>query len=204
MSTIPTLLLVDDDKSVRRYAHTIISKTLQCHLLEAKDGKEALAITHNQTVDLVLLDLVMPELDGFEVAAQLKQAGIPFIAMTALIDQETIQRLIGLGSFSFLAKPVSEAQLIGTVLSALSHIKHIKAVQAHADRVEDICIAKGAIAAYLSIHPDQAFDVINEMGRDQQGNAKDSATIVNDFLIFMAKANQKFQTQQQRNNGKKR
>lgn len=196
----PSILVVDDDKDIREFVARVLQHELACEILYAEDGSQALNLCRDAAPDLVLLDMIMPGVDGFNVAKSLKNMGIPFIAMTAMVSADTILRLNTLGSFSFLAKPVSHAQLLGTVLSAVSHIRHIKALQKHANNNCDICTARGAISAYLRIHPDQAFDVINEMGRDQQGSAADTAKIVNQFLNFIATANEKHNTQLARNN----
>jgi len=193
------VLIADDDQDIRAFVRTVLkAEIVGCEIHEAVDGEDALKQCRQLSIDLVLLDLVMPKKDGFEVVQQLKVLGVPFVALTATVNVEAIRRLLELGSFSFLAKPVSDGQLLGTVLSAMSHIAHIAAIKRYADANADVCTAKGAIAAYLSIHPDQAFDVINEMGRDQQGGAKDTAEEVMRFLNLLGNANNKFAKQQAR------
>ena len=192
------ILVADDDDTIRDFVVLVLQNELSCDIYQAGDGKQALKISREMSPDLVLLDMIMPEPDGFEVAQRLKSMRIPFVAMTSLTGAEIIHRLNALGSYSFLAKPVSKAQLLGTVTAALSHIKHLNALERHANNNCDICTARGAISAYLSIHPDQAYDVINEMARDQQGNAMDTAQFVNQFLVFLANAKSKHIVQQER------
>jgi len=198
------ILIADDSESIRDYVSDVITTELGYDVNQVVDGRQALDYCHKNTPDLVLLDLVMPNIGGFEVARNLKAKGIPFVVMTSQKGKSTIDKLIELGSFSFLSKPVNENQLIGTVLSALSHVKHIHALEKHAHNNCDICTARGAVSAFLSIHPDQAFNVINEIGRDQHGNTEESAKIVNQFLHFMAKANEKSSVQKDRKKSRNR
>ncbi|MDH5302289.1 MAG: response regulator [Gammaproteobacteria bacterium] len=192
------LLVVDDDMEIRQFVATVLGAELSCDLLQAANGKDALKLCREYSPDLVLLDVVMTGMDGFEVAKQLKRAAIPFVAMTALVESEHIRHLVDLGSFSFLAKPVSRQQLLGTVISALSRIAHVREIQRYADSAADIGTARGAISAYFSIHPDQSFDLLKEMARDVHGNVKDTAQVVNQFLDFLARANQKREARQMR------
>jgi CheY-like chemotaxis protein len=198
-----SVLVVDDDKDIRDFVRAVLLNGIECEICEAVDGEDALKQCREKAPDLVLLDLVMPNMNGFEVASRLKVMGIPFVALTSMVDVSVIQKLLALGSFSFLAKPVSQGQLLGTVLSAMSHIKHIAAVQQYATDNDDICTAKGAISAYLSIHPDRAFEVMNEMARDQQGNAKDTAKVVTQFLDFLGGAQEKHEKQKLRRQQRK-
>ncbi len=192
------ILIVDDDQDIRDYVMAVLGNTIAASLHEVADGEAAIEFCEMNRPDLVLLDILMPIQDGFSVAAALKRMQIPFVAMTSMVDNETIRRIIELGSFSFLAKPVNQAQLVGTVASALAHVQQIEALRDYAASSRDIGTARGALSAYLSIHPDQAFDVMNEMARDQHGNSRDVAHVINNFLSFMSKANNKLNTQRNR------
>lgn len=199
-----TVLIVDDDIDIRQYVSTVLTNTTRVVLHECPDGESALAFCAETPPDLVLLDILMPKKDGFSVAMALKRLRVPFIAMTSIVDNESIHRMIELGSFSFLAKPMSEAQLLGTVESALAHIQQIEALREFASTSGDIGTARGAISAYLSIHPDQAFDVIHELARDEHGKSKDIASTVNNFLSFIASANTKLHDQRNRRTKKRK
>lgn len=112
--TAATLLIVDDEPLVRKLLKTLLED--QGYLtLTASSGEEALAIVEQQPPDLILLDIMMPGMDGYEVARKLKSdksmANIPIIMLSALGEHSA--RILGLeaGAEDFLNKPVESAEL---------------------------------------------------------------------------------------------
>lgn len=111
---VPLILVVDDDRMVRLLARQALE---QAGFLveEAHDGKEALAQFDRLNPDLVLLDVVMPVLDGFETCAQIRQrAGgrrVPILMTTASDDVESIHRAFEMGATDFINKPLPWALL---------------------------------------------------------------------------------------------
>ncbi len=114
MSSPATLLIVDDEAQNRRLLETLL-RPEGYGTLSAASGEEALASIAQQPPDLILLDIMMPGMDGYQVASQLKAdpatAHIPIIMVTAQIDRSA--RLAGLnaGAEEFLTKPVDRAEL---------------------------------------------------------------------------------------------
>lgn len=112
-ATPPTLLIVDDTPSARLVLRSFFAPT--CHVLEAATGEEALRLAATEPVDLVLLDVVLPDLDGLTVARRIRalhpEAVLPILLVTAFVDRA--QRLAGLeaGVDDFLAKPVDLGEL---------------------------------------------------------------------------------------------
>ena len=113
-----TVLVVDDDK----HAIEILYRLLQregFEVLRAQSGKEALAVVAAQDVDVILLDVMMPEMDGFEVCTALRHEertrDIPVLLLTAKDDTET--RVLGmkLGVSEFLTKPINKRDLFARV-----------------------------------------------------------------------------------------
>ena len=117
-----TILIVDDSFFSRRG----LRKTLSAEgyeILEAVDGREGLEMIQKHQPDCVLLDMLMPELDGDEVLQVLHEKGIevPVIVVTADIQEHTQARCFKLGAKAFLNKPPQNDQLqqaIQTVLSS--------------------------------------------------------------------------------------
>jgi len=114
----PTVLVVDDDK----HALEIISRLLQkegFNVLRAPGGQPALDAVAANTVDVILLDVMMPDIDGFQVCTALRQQektrDIPVILLTAKDDLET--RVVGmrLGVSEFLTKPINKVELFARV-----------------------------------------------------------------------------------------
>jgi chemotaxis protein histidine kinase CheA len=109
-----TVLVVDDSISVRRgMARQLRGLGLEVH--EAPDGLAALGRLRSLRYGLVLTDLEMPKLDGFALLAEIKRsaslATIPVIVASTRCDPETRRRLMELGSFALLAKPVAPQEL---------------------------------------------------------------------------------------------
>lgn len=99
VSEAKTILIVDDDaNTVEMHARLIQARSAQHRLLKARNGREALALLQTEQADLVLLDLMMPELDGFEVLqamrAQVRTQSIPVIVLTGqLLTADDMARL---------------------------------------------------------------------------------------------------------------
>lgn len=198
----PTVLIVDDEPAIRALFSAQLEGVLDIDIIEANDGVEALALCKQNPPDLVVLDMCMPNKDGFETGKDLARLGIPFIANTSLDDNESILRISQIGSLSYLIKPARPAQVLGVVASALAQVQQINSNKGHKNSDCEICTARGAISALLSIPPGQAYEVLKEMGRDNHSNTRDTAATVNKFLEFMAKAKKKFQNQQLRQHNK--
>ena len=108
MTHIPTLLIVDDDAALRELLRTLL--TGDGYRIEmAEGGEQALRLATEVLPDLILLDVMMPGMDGFEVCRRLRGnalvAEVPIIMVTALNDRAS--RLIGIeaGADDFIDKP---------------------------------------------------------------------------------------------------
>jgi two-component system, cell cycle response regulator len=119
---LPQIMVVDDDPDTV----SILSRHLQREgfaPIEATSGAECLRIVLEQAVDVILLDLMMPDMDGFEVCRQLKKnpatAEIPVIMITARDDLDARAEGIRLGVSDFLAKPVFRRQLANRIRAQL-------------------------------------------------------------------------------------
>lgn len=117
-----TLLVVDDAKSSRKVnvalVKSLCGETVVC--LEASSGEEALATLAAQPVDLVLLDLTMPGLSGYDVLAELQRRHqqVRVIVISADIQLPAKKRVAELGAIGFIEKPVTE-QALRVILTKL-------------------------------------------------------------------------------------
>jgi two-component system cell cycle response regulator len=120
--TYSRILVVDDDPMNVKLVVGILKKG-GYEALTAFDGHEAMAIVHEHQPDLILLDIMMPGIDGYQVAHRLKgdpaTAGIPIIMITALKDTENRVRGLECGADEFLTKPVNAAELLARSKSML-------------------------------------------------------------------------------------
>ncbi|NLW83729.1 MAG: response regulator [Phycisphaerae bacterium] len=124
---IPTVLVVDDNPHNLELILAYL-EDVDCRAVSAEGGSEALDIIKNDPPDLVLLDVMMPKISGFEVCRILKNnpqtAHIPIIMVTALNEMGDIERAIQSGTDDFLSKPVNKWELITRVKTML-RLKHL-------------------------------------------------------------------------------
>ena len=122
---IPRILVVEDELLLRK----IIRETLEAFpatVLEAQDGEEALRLAPTEQPDLIICDVMMPGLTGYDVAEALKDdprtAEIPFIFLSALGSSDHKVRGLDLGADDFLTKPVDPKELVARVKAILRRV----------------------------------------------------------------------------------
>ena len=118
----PTILIVDDEeRNIKLLKAMLMAENY--HLCGAVSGREALKIVADTPPDLILLDVMMAEIDGFEVCRRLKQDEktrvIPILMVTALREKEHRIRAMEVGADDFLSKPVDPTELLIRVKSLL-------------------------------------------------------------------------------------
>lgn len=113
------ILVVDDDSMNLARTRIILSK--EYDVILAESGAEALKLLGTQEVDLVLLDIDMPEMNGMETFRNMKKAGIkaPVIFLTASGLEEDVVDAINLGAVNYLKKPFRPQELIKRVSQEL-------------------------------------------------------------------------------------
>jgi chemosensory pili system protein ChpA (sensor histidine kinase/response regulator) len=114
----PIALVVDDSITVRRVTQRLLERN-GMKVLTARDGMDAIAVLAENLPDVILLDIEMPRMDGYEVAAQVRNdprtAGIPIIMITSRVGDKHRARAIELGVDDYLGKPYQEAQLLEAI-----------------------------------------------------------------------------------------
>ena len=104
------VLVVDDDPLTRLMASEALREG-GLTTMEAEDGQQALSLFDATLPDLVLLDVMMPGLSGFEVCQQLRArhsgALVPIIMLTGLDDGDSVQRAFDVGATDFISKPIN-------------------------------------------------------------------------------------------------
>jgi two-component system, OmpR family, response regulator RpaB len=113
------ILVVDDEASLRRILETRFS-IVGYDVVTAADGEEALDIFHNAHPDLVVLDVIMPKLDGYEVLKELRSiSDVPIIMVTARGDAADRNQGLELGASDYVVKPFSPKELSARITRML-------------------------------------------------------------------------------------
>jgi CheY-like chemotaxis protein len=123
----PTVLVVDDNLQNLELLQVYL-EDVDCRTIPAHNGIEALEIVRKEPPDLILLDVMMPKMSGFEVCRRIKNdpktSDIPVIMVTALNEFRDIERGIDSGTDDFLSKPVNKLELLTRVKTMLK-LKHL-------------------------------------------------------------------------------
>jgi len=166
------VLIVDDDPDILRLVSYNISQA-GFEVISASTGRKALEIAQKQHPDLIILDVMLPDVDGMEVCRTLRQQypsrRIPIIMLTARGDE--IDRVVGfeLGADDYVAKPFSPRELVLRVKSILrrsggapSDVLHAANVDIYPERRQ--CIAAGAAVALTVKEFDLLYELIKARG----------------------------------------
>ncbi len=129
------ILCVDDEPSIREFLHRVLTDE-GYQVLTACDGQEALLVAVAERPDLILLDIMMPNLDGMATCRQLRERpttrNIRIIILTAYDTRDRLEEAIAAGADDFLGKPIDLTELHIRVRSMLK----VKDMNDEADRLE--------------------------------------------------------------------
>jgi len=131
----PTILIVDDNES---NIHILFDTLENYDLIPALDGKSALDIIKEEKIDLILLDIMMPEINGFDVCKIIKSdpqtSDIPIIFLTGKLDTDYIKKGFELGAIDYITKPFQIVELKARINNHLELINYKKSLE---KRVEE-------------------------------------------------------------------
>jgi two-component system KDP operon response regulator KdpE len=116
------ILVVDDEPPIRRFLRT--SLTAQGYrVIEAEDGPSALGQLRRNAVDILVLDLGMPGMDGFEVIKQVRDSGsaVPIIVLSVRSDEAGKVRALDMGADDYVSKPFGMDELLARIRAAARH-----------------------------------------------------------------------------------
>ena len=171
-----SILCVDDVSSNLYTYETILSKLKDVNILQAQSGKEALNLILQNEIDLILLDIQMPEMDGYEVAKLLKQnqdtKSIPIIFITAVFKKEEfVSKGYSLGAVDYLTKPLDDNLLLNRIKLYMDIFKQKQLAEDNLERFYDIAQSIGEGLYVLDIY--QNVDFINNAALKILGYRKD-------------------------------
>ncbi|WP_108671479.1 response regulator transcription factor [Peribacillus acanthi] len=120
------VLIVDDEEDMRHLLEMyLMNSGYQC--LQAKDGVEALEVIEKQEIDIVLLDVMMPKLNGFEVCEQIRKSNeTPIIFISAKGEEWDKVKALKLGGDDYVVKPFSPGELIARIEALLRRVGKIQ------------------------------------------------------------------------------
>jgi DNA-binding response OmpR family regulator len=126
MSNSPkAILIVDDNENIL----TVIGQMLELegyHVITATDGKEALKIIQNNDLSLVLLDLILPDMDGIIVCQNIRRfSQIPIIMLTGRSEKDEIAASLYAGADDYITKPFSHSELIARVAAIIRRTSNV-------------------------------------------------------------------------------
>ena len=117
------LLVIDDDHSVRVNLVELLEAE-GFDVLSAKDGRSGVQLARQHLPDLIICDIMMPELDGYGVLEQLRQdpvtATTPFIFLTAKVERSDLRQGMNLGADDYLIKPFTRNELLTAISTRLA------------------------------------------------------------------------------------
>jgi CheY-like chemotaxis protein len=115
------ILIVDDEPNVRRLVHTILSKDFT--VLEAEDGRQAIDVAGTQRPDLILMDMLMPRMDGLTACYTIKNdpttKSIPVLMLTAIGFELNIKLSQQMGADAYMTKPFTSQDLLDKIAEFL-------------------------------------------------------------------------------------
>jgi len=172
-NTQETILVVDDNEVNRKYVKTVL-RNLNKKVYLAENGFEGLKYVRSQSIDLALIDIQMPDMDGFECYNRMREEvgeDIPILAITAYSDPDDRDRFIDFGFNDYLTKPVKPEVLKSTIQYWLDESANLTS------SIED------------SETPDFNFDTINELRR--YASNKELIELYKEFIEETNSFNQK-------------
>jgi two-component system KDP operon response regulator KdpE len=116
------ILVVDDEPPIRRFLRTSLVAQ-HYDVVEAEDAPAALKVLATDAVDLLVLDLGLPGMDGFELIRQLRAAGstVPIVVLSSRSDEQGKVRALDMGADDYVTKPFGTDELLARIRTALRH-----------------------------------------------------------------------------------
>lgn len=189
-------LLVIDDQNVTREAMLYLLKAEGYHVIAADSGQTGFDLTKKYRPDLVLLDVVMPDIDGFEVCRKIRHdpeiQDIPVLLVTALDTAEHKLRSIEAGADDFIAKPVEKRELFARV-KAITQLNRYRRLLA--ERIKFEWVVDNSNDGYVLLNAEQNITYANTRAR-QCLNLPDVAQL-NGPLNFIRQAQKQYSLEPQ-------
>ncbi len=114
-----SILVIDDDQRMLKLAEVFL-EIAGFDVITAADGVSGMKLLRESKVDLVLLDVLMPGLDGYKVLQLIREySSVPVIMVTGITDKDSVKRFLDLGADDYVTKPFIEEELIARIQNKL-------------------------------------------------------------------------------------
>jgi two-component system, cell cycle response regulator len=181
------ILVVDDQALMREHMHRLLSRE-GYKLAYAANGREALDLSETFSPDLVLLDVRMPEMDGFEVCQRLRAnpetADMPIIMVTAFDDRDARLRGIEVGADDFIPKPYDSLELRARVRTITRLNRYRRMV---GERTKFQLLAERSATGYLLLNDQDHCLYANRQARQYLGLAQEAPLPVGESFTALAR-----------------
>jgi CheY-like chemotaxis protein len=121
------VLVVEDDRSIQMVLELVLTRMAKCDVVLASEGNEGLAKIKEHKPDIILLDLMLPGIDGFEICKRAKEdpetKQIPIIFLTAQPQPAAIAKAMSLGAAAYLIKPFDPSTIVSQINAALAKVQ---------------------------------------------------------------------------------
>ncbi|WP_291844272.1 fused response regulator/phosphatase [Maricaulis sp.] len=161
------ILVVDDLRSSRLLIGAVLNSAGFANLHFASDGVEAVALLETTPIDMVVLDIVMPQMDGFEVCRQARERlslDIPILIQTGLQDADQRATAFDAGASDIVSKPLHPHELVSRVRLHLERRRMIDSLQTYQRRMEDELQAAESMQISLLKSDDQVAAIAEPRG----------------------------------------
>ena len=177
------IVLIEDNNEMRENIKEILELS-DYAVMVAENGKKGIELIKNELPDLILCDIMMPELDGYDVlhmvSKNIKTASIPFIFLTAKTEKEDFRKGMNMGADDYITKPFDDTELLNSIEKRLNRIKQFS------DETE--LTSKGLNTFINSAKGIEKLEKMSHEKRTKKFNKKDTVYFEGDspnFLYFL-------------------
>lgn len=179
------ILVADDEALIRMDLKEMLAEKGH-EVVEAKDGQDAVGLAERLDLDLLILDVKMPGLDGLSALRQINaERRVPAIMLTAYSQPELVSQAVDLGVFAYLVKPVKENDLLPALEVAIARAEeHQTLLREVKDLKESIEVrklverAKGVLMQSYQLSEAEAFRRIQKLSMDSRKSMKEIAEAI--------------------------
>jgi len=169
--SVDTVLIVDDAPDTVRMLNDVLEEA-GMRVLVALEGAQALSITQHITPSIILLDAIMPHMDGFETCRRLKEnpilVDVPIIFMTGLSDTEHVVMGLSSGGVDYITKPIDVDELVARMKVHLANAKVVQSAHQALDRAGHYLFSVDGQGEIVWATP-RVYKRLNQCGYEQVG-----------------------------------